>query len=180
MNREHGVNAFRAYDAAFSYEGAFPNSFDFMHYWKSNSFALVSGILNVPVSQRRSRGAQELLVEAINWAGGVAEHTVDTGRELIISLQFLSALTVFTVFRGRLLLSDYPGLDLYQFMHEVIHVDNEVFDDWKVGEGFHLDRPTFELVEKASTGELRDPIYICTAAPADPHSARPTVGQRPI
>ena len=84
MNREHGVNAFRAYDAAFSYEGAFPNSFDFMHYRKSNSFALVSGILNVSVSQRRCRGTKEFLVKSIDWAGGVAEHTVDTGRELIV------------------------------------------------------------------------------------------------
>src|SRR5205807_4033553 len=65
-------------------------------------------------------------------------------------------------------------------MHEVIHVDDQVFDDWKVGERFHLDRPTLELMEKASTGELRDAINVCTTAAADPHSARPTIGQRPI
>src|SRR6266567_2146534 len=107
-------------------------------------------------------------------------HSLDTLGELIVTFPFLSALTVLTLFRRRLFLPDYPGLDLDQLMHEVVHVDDQVFDDWKVREGFHLDCPTFELVEKAGTSELRDAIYICTAATADPHSARPAIGQRPI
>src|SRR5437899_1863950 len=64
-------------------------------------------------------------------------------------------------------------------MHEVVHVDDQVFDDWKVGEGFHLDRPTFELVEKASAGELRDPVHIRAAATADPIFHRPPKVQVP-
>src|SRR6266702_7125345 len=86
-----------------------------MHDWKPYSLALVPGILNVPVSQCCSRRTEELLVKPIDGASGITQHAVDTGGELIVSFQFLCALTVFTLFRRRLFLPDYPRLDLHYF-----------------------------------------------------------------
>src|SRR5216684_2888137 len=147
-----------------------------MHDWKPYSLALVPGILNVPVSQCCSRRTKELLVKPIDGASGIAQHAVDTGGELIVSFQFLCALTVFTLFRRRLFLPDYPRLDLHKLPHEVVHVDDEVFDNREVWQWFHSDRSAFEFVEKAGTGEFRDSVDVRSTASADSHSARPAIG----
>src|SRR5438445_8353928 len=77
-------------------------------------------------------------------------------------------------------LAYYPRLDLDKFLHEILHVDDYVFDYGEVGHGLDGYCSTFEVVEKAGAGELGLSVDVCAAAAAYSHSARPPVGQASI
>src|SRR5207253_9734938 len=67
-----------------------------------------------------------------------------------------------------------------KFLHEILHVHNQVFDYGKVGHRLDGYCSTLEIVEKAGAGELGLAVDVCAAAAAYSHSARPSVGQASI
>src|SRR6266550_3424254 len=81
---------------------------------------------------------------------------------------------------GCLFLANYPRLDLDKFLHEILHVNNKIFDYGEVGHGLDGYCSTLEVVEKAGACQLWLSIDVCAAAAAYSHSARPSVGQASV
>src|SRR5205823_11813887 len=64
--------------------------------------------------------------------------------------------------------------------HEILHVNNQVFDYGEVGHGLDGYGPAFELVEKAGAGQLGLAVDVGAAAAAYSHSARPSIGEASV
>ena len=116
---------------------------------------MVAGVEVVALGQRDGRRADEVWVEAVDRAGGVAEHAVDAHAELLVGVQLLRRLEVLAVDRRSLLVvTDDPRLDPRQLLHEVGDVDDEVADDGEVGQRLDPDGPGRVVGEERGAGQL--------------------------
>src|SRR5260370_21761953 len=93
---------------------------------------LVARVEVVAARERSRRGAEELVVQAVDGAGRVAEHAVDAFAELAELIDLIHGLAVLAGAKRQFLLADDPWLDGLQLVHEVLHVDDEVAHDREV------------------------------------------------
>src|SRR5437870_785305 len=113
----------------FAYEGAAPNPIVLREDFQPLARSLVARILVVALSQGNGGRTDEVRIEAVNRAGGVAEHAVDAHAELLVLVQLLRRLSVFTLRERFLLLANEPRLDRGQLAHEVADLNNEVANE---------------------------------------------------
>src|SRR5579859_6300429 len=142
--------------------------------------ALVTRVEVVAAGERRRRRAEELVVEAVDWAGRVAQHAVDALAELAESIDLLVRLPVLAGAQRQLLLADDPRLDRLQLVHEVAHVDHEVANDREVVERLDGHRSGPVVAQEDVARELGYAVDHHPAASADAHAARPAVAQAAV
>src|SRR5204862_5385097 len=72
--------------------------------------------------------AEEVLLEADDGAGGVAEHAVDAHAVLLVLVQVGRCLQQLTLPGPGVIVADQPRLDLRQLPHEITDLDDKVAD----------------------------------------------------
>src|SRR6185369_7686386 len=135
-------------------------------------------VVTLPQSDRR--WTEEIRVQCVHGACGVAQHAVDAHTELLEFIQFGWGLQVFAILDGQLVLTDDPRLDARQFGHEVADVDDEIADHREVSHRLHPYRTGQVIGEERRAPQFRVAVDRHTAAAAYAHPARPSEGQRSV
>ena len=91
--------------------------------------ARIARVEVVPLGERDRGRSDELGVETVDRAGGVAEHAVDAHAELLVGVELVGGLEVLPVDLGHVVVPDDPRLDPGQLLHEVGHVHDQVPHD---------------------------------------------------
>src|SRR5438445_6066062 len=180
LNRLGRIDALGTDNRAFAHEAALPDALGVRDHRQPLLDALVARIQVVAARQRGRGGAEELVVQAIDRAGRVAEHAVDALAELAELVDLVHRLAVLAGAERVILLADDPRLDRLQLVHEAFHVDDEIADDWEVLQWLDGDRPRPVVAEESVACELRCPVDHHPAASANSHPARPPIAQAAI
>src|SRR6185312_5009019 len=123
----------------------------------------------VSLTQRDRRRTEEIRVQGVHRARGVAQHAVDAHAELLELVQFRWGLQVFAILDGQLVLADDPRLDARQFGDEVADVDDEIADHREGSHRLNSYRPRQVIGEERRTPQFRVAVDRHTAAAAYAH-----------
>src|SRR5262249_48034341 len=120
--------------------------------------------------------AEEVRLHRIHWAGGIAQHAVDTHAELPIVVHFLWRLAELMAKPNGCrcdVLSDDVGLHFRQLAHKVFDVDHQVTYDREVSQWLDAHLVRIVVTQESRARELGSPVDHHAAAPAHAHVAGP-------
>src|SRR5262249_24632852 len=115
--------------------------------------------------------------KSVDGARRVAKHAVDAHAELLVRIELIGSLEVLAVARRLLLLSDDPGLHLFELSHEICEVHHQIAHHGEVVQGFHADGTRQVVGQEGRARELRGAVHLHSAAAAYTHPARPPEGK---
>ena len=90
LDRPGRIDPFRAGLGAFADERALPDAVVRRANLHAFLRRLVARVIVVSLGQRDGRGTDEARLQSINRAGGIAQHTVDAGAELLVDIQLVA------------------------------------------------------------------------------------------
>jgi hypothetical protein len=125
------------------------------------------------MQQRHHPGTDEIRVEPVLRAGGIAEHAVDARAELEEPFELRRSLQVFALREGARLFRDDVGLDALELGDEIIHSDHQVALDRKVRQRLDAQRAGIIVAQERLAPQFGDAVDHLAAAAADGHPARP-------
>src|SRR5215208_4181830 len=175
-----GIDVLRTDHATLADEGAPPDPLVLGQDLESFRGALVARIEVVALGEGDRGRPDELRVEAVDRAGGVAQHAVDAHAELLVLVHLIRRLPVFALGQWLLLGADEPRLDPRQLPHEVADLDDQVANDGKVAQRLYAHGARGVVRQEGGARQLRLAVDGHAAAPTDAHPARPAVRERSV
>src|SRR5262245_47482973 len=97
LNGSGRVDILRTCLGAFTDEGAAPDSLVLREDVETLISSLVSRILVIALCESHGRRSDEMLIQPVDRTGGITDHTVDAHAELLVALQLLWRLQVFSL-----------------------------------------------------------------------------------
>lgn len=157
--------------------GAAPNAFVLPHDLVSFVGLIVAAVVVVSIEEGEGSGTDEIGVDIVLRASGVAAAAVDTLRELFVFFELLRRLQVcFGVGGG-----GFPGdigLNAFNFGDHIRDIGDEVAFDGEVVEGFECDGFFgVKFSDECFAGEPRQAIDHDGAGAADSHAAGGAVAE---
>src|SRR5262245_19839768 len=149
------VDVLRTDPRAFAVERATPDAFVLRKDVQALFGALVAGIFIVALRQGDGRRADEMLIQPDDRARGVAAEAIDAHAELLVALQLLRRLKVFTLGERLIFFADDPGFDGLQLVHELGDLDDQVAHYGEVAKRLDADRAWVVGRQKSGAGQLR-------------------------
>ena len=161
---------------AFADERAFPDPLAGGNEVGALVLGAVARVEVVALSEGNGGRTEELRLNAIYRAGGVAQHAVDAHAVLLVLSELFRRLQIFALGQRFRFLRNEPGLDPGELVHEIVEVDHQVADDREIGQRLDADSIGVVILEESGTGQFRLAVDHHAAAAAHTHAARPAIG----
>lgn len=177
LNGGGGIDEFRTDVGAEADGGAAPNAFVLGHDFVAHVGLIVAAVVIVPIEEGEGSGTDEIGVEIVLRASGVAATAVDALCELLVFFELLRRLQMgFGVGGG-----GFPGdigLHAFNFRNHIRDICDEIAFDGEVVEGFEGDGFFWvKFSDEGFAGKARQAIDHDCAGAADSHTAGGTIAE---